>query len=104
MKILLFIFLAYGITNILVFGSIFDNWRNFWQKINPGFFGKLFSCPLCLSTWVGAILSFILNKYGYSTPFQSYGITHLPLIVFFDACFSSGTVWLIHTLQEHFES
>jgi hypothetical protein len=103
MKILLFELLAYGITNILVFGSIFENWRQFWNKLNPSFFGKLVTCPLCLSTWIGAILSLIFNLMGYSTPFFEYGITFLPFLVFLDACFTSGCVWLLHTLQESLE-
>jgi len=103
MKILLFELLAYGITNILVFGSIFKGWRDFWDKINPSFFGKLMSCPLCLSTWIGGMLSFGFNYMGYSTPFLEYGVTCLPLIIFLDACFTSGCVWLLHTAQEAFE-
>jgi len=103
MKIVLFELLAYGITNILVFGSIFKSWRDFWGKINPSFFGKLFTCPLCLSTWVGGVLSFLFNRLGCSTPFTEYGITILPLLVFLDASFTSGCVWLIHTVQEAFE-
>jgi hypothetical protein len=103
MKIILFVFLAYGITNILIFGSIFEFWRNFWVKTNPNFFGKLFTCPLCLSTWVGGFLSMIFNYFGYQTPFIQYGVTILPLLIFLDACFTSGAVWLIHTIQEAFE-
>lgn len=103
MKILLFVLLSYGITNILVFGSIFQKWRDFWNKINPSFFGKLVTCPLCLSTWIGGILSTLFIYFGYSTPFTEYGITILPLLIFLDACFISGCVWIIHTLQEYFE-
>jgi hypothetical protein len=103
MKTIIFIFLAYGITNIIVFGSIFEPWRNFWLKTNPNFFGKLFTCPLCLSTWIGGILSMLFTYFGYQTPFTEYGITILPLLIFLDACFTSGCVWLIHTLQEYFE-
>ena len=103
MEIILFVLLAYGITNIMVFGSIFEKWRKFWMDLNPKFFGKLMSCPMCLSTWVGAGLSYFGNYFGYSTPFAEYGITLLPLMVFFDACFTSGCVWLIHTVQEAFE-
>jgi hypothetical protein len=32
-----------------------------------------------------------------------YGITNIPLIIFLDGCFTSGSVWLIHTIQEAFE-
>jgi hypothetical protein len=104
MKILLFVLLAYGITNIAVFGSIFENWRAVWNKVNPKFFGKLFSCPMCLSFYVGGILSYIFYTMGYSTPFLSYGVTNLPLLIFLDACFSSGCTWILHNIEECFES
>ena len=42
-----FILFSYGLTNILVFGSIFDN-------IRPKH--KFFHCPLCIGFWVGVFL------------------------------------------------
>lgn len=98
-----FLLLAYGVTNIAVFGSIFDWWRSFWDRLSPNFFGKLFSCPLCLSTWVGFILSYTFITFGYQTPMSLYGVDNFALIVFLDGCFTSGGVWLIHTIQEFFE-
>lgn len=103
MEIVLFILLAYGITNIIVFGSIFKSLRDFLMKISPKILGKLFSCPMCLSTWIGGILSFICIYYDYATPFTQYGVLFPPLRIFFDACFTSGCVWIIHTVQEAFE-
>jgi ABC-type polysaccharide/polyol phosphate export permease len=103
MNTLIFILTSYGITNILIFGSIFASWRNFWNKVNPSFFGKLFTCPMCLSTWVGIALSTLFTYYGYQTPFTSYGIDLLYLKVFLDGCFTSGCVWIIHNLEEAFE-
>lgn len=103
MKIVLFILLAYGITNIAVFGSIFNDWRNFWYKKSPKILGKLFTCPMCLSFYVGGILSYIFQYYGLSTPFLEYGINNLPLLLFFDACFTSGCIWIIHNIEEAFE-
>ena len=103
MNVLLFILTAYGITNILIFGSIFSGWRTFWSKINPTFFGKLFTCPMCLSTWVGFILSYVFTYYNYDTPFTSYGINIDYLKIFLDGCFVSGCVWIIHNLEEAFE-
>lgn len=103
MKIALFILATYGITNIAVFGSIFEGWRSFWTKINPKFMGKLMTCPLCLSTWVGGILSGLFTYMGYITPFTEYGITYLPLVIFLDACLSSGCVWILHNIEEAFE-
>lgn len=98
-----FLLLAYGITNIAVFGTIFDGWRSFWKRVSPSFFGKLFGCPLCLSTWIGFILSYVFSLFGYPTPMSLYGIDSLPLMIFLDGCLTSGGVWLIHTIQEFFE-
>lgn len=103
MAILLFILTSYGITNILLFGSIFSGWRDFWVKHNPNFFGKLFTCPMCLSTWVGFILSYSLTNLNYMTPFTMYGIDIMYLKIFLDGCFTSGCVWLIHNFEEAFE-
>jgi hypothetical protein len=103
MNILTFLLLAYGITNIAVYGSIFKGWRTFWEKHEPKFFGKLFTCPLCFSTWVGFILSTVFAMFGYPTPMSIYGVTFLPLMIFLDGCITSGGVWLIHTVQEFFE-
>jgi hypothetical protein len=103
MILLTFLLLSYGITNIAVFGSIFEGWRNFWKKVSPSFFGKLFTCPLCLSTWVGFTLSYTLLTFGFQTPMFDYGIDVVPLAVFLDGCLTSGGVWLIHTVQEFFE-
>lgn len=103
MNTLLFILLSYGITNILLFGSIFSGWRNFWLKHSPTFFGKLFTCPMCLSTWVGFILSYFFSYLNYETPFTTYGIDILYLKIFLDGCFTSGCVWLIHNFEEAFE-
>lgn len=103
MELLIFILLGYGITNILVFGSIFEYWRNFWDKNSPNFFGKLFSCPMCLSTWIGFILSYLFLTSSVYTPMASYGLDIMPLNVFLDGCLMSGGVWLIHTIQEYLE-
>jgi len=103
MNNLLFILLSYGITNIMVFGSIFETWRVLWNKVNPSFFGKLFNCPLCLSTWIGGVLSYTFNQNGCVTPFSSYGVVYFPLIVFLDGCLTSGCVWLIHNFEEALE-
>ena len=103
MKNYLFILLSYGITNIAVFGSIFEKWRNWWLKTNPAFFGKLFTCPMCLSFYVGGILSILFTSYGFSTPFFEYGFRNLYILAFLNACFTSGCVWILHNIEEAFE-
>lgn len=96
-NLLLFIGACYGITNILVFGSIFEGSRNL-LRTNSKFFGDLVSCMMCTSFWVGALVSMTV----YS-PTLTSGFTNHPLNVFFDAAFASGVVWLLHTIQEYFE-
>jgi hypothetical protein len=102
-KIFIYSFLAYGITNIVVFSSIFNGWRKFWEKHSPRFFGKLFGCPMCFGFWVGFLLSLLFEMYDVMTPITIYGIKTNELRFFLDACFTSGIVWLIHTIQEWFE-
>ena len=48
MELLWFVLAAYGLTQVLVYGSILN-------KIRPteGFFGELFHCPMCLGFWIG---------------------------------------------------
>jgi len=105
MEVLLFIGVSYGISNIIVFGSIFDKMRCFFEKHNPGFLGQLFTCMICLPTWVGFILSYGFHLLGYPqlTPFGSIGLDVLWLKVFLDGCLVSGAVWFIHTIQERLE-
>lgn len=97
MNLLLFIIAAYGMSNILVFGSIFNDIRTLIIK-NSKFFGDLIQCMMCTSFWVGAFISFFV----YS-PTQLYNFTNYPLSIFFDACIASGAVWILHTVQEYFE-
>lgn len=65
----------------------------------PSFFGKLFGCMMCLPFWWGVLLSLFM----YSPTGQlDIPIEHLN--VFFDGCLASGTVWLVHTIQERIET
>ena len=99
-NLLIFVLVAYGASNIMVFGSIFENFRNFMgvNSDKPNFFGKLFGCMMCLPFWWGVILSvFMFSPTGELNPM----INHIN--IFFDACLASGSVWLLHTIQEKLE-
>ena len=63
-------FMAYGMTTIIVYGSIFEGLRN-WLNKHSKFFGELVNCPLCTSTWVGFFLSLTLG--GISSQIFSIG-------------------------------
>jgi len=52
---LILIFTAWSATSIIVNGSIFDSFRNYLLVKSP-FFGRLVSCVMCLSVWIGAII------------------------------------------------
>lgn len=99
MVLIVFLLIAYGISNIMVFSTIFSKWREFWIKHSPKFFGELFSCMICLPFWVGAFLSTtVISISGFY-----YNIDNIFYSTFIDACLTSGGVWLIHTIQENLE-
>ncbi len=99
---------AYGMSQILVYGSIFTSLREGIHKLgdNPftplqpifKFISGLISCMMCTSTWVGFFLSLCLG--GLTNKF--FEISTLPCI-FFDGMFTAGSVWAINSIVEFFE-
>ena len=114
LKIFAYIFYAYGLTTIMVYGrgpfGICEGIRKIAARISDGL-GQLFSCPLCFSTWVGMMTSLfdILFLKGIAlTPFGIIlaslgGFWGAALIVLLDAFFTAGFVWLLHQLEEALE-
>jgi hypothetical protein len=109
--ILIYALFAYGICNMIIFASgpfgIFEKWRNFAHKISDGF-GELFTCPMCLSTWVGLLfsaLNIIFVKDIAFTPFNIiFGVgNYIPFVLIMDMGFTSGVVWLIYQFDEMME-
>ena len=100
--------MAYGMTNILVYGSIFKGMRDTIKKwgeneIVPfnGFFNfisGIVSCMMCCSTWVG----FFFGIFVYSPVHEMLGITNWGSW-FFDGLLASGAVWAINAIVEWFE-
>ena len=106
MKLLIFLLIAYGISNILIFGSIFKGLRDFLNNISPNFFGALIGCFICLPTWVGFAGSALIWSPTEFYEIVTQGIWIFPkglVSVFLDGCLTSGAVWLIHTFQESME-
>lgn len=114
--LLVFILTCYGISNEVIYSdgpfNIFIKWRNFTNRINDNF-GKLFSCMMCFPFWVGAIISAVdLFLFGgvvftpYNIIFQSQpnNIYKIIAVLFLDGSLSSGTTWIIHNIEEYFES
>lgn len=93
----LWIMIGYGMTSILVWGSIFENTRVFIKK-HSKFFGDLISCTLCTATWVGFFLSILLGgltNHFYEIPWY--------ICLFTDGMFTAGSVWMVNAIIEFFE-
>ena len=83
MNLLLFVLAAYGLTQIIVFGSIFN-------KIRPSH--HFFHCPMCVGWWVGLFL-WAINQYTELFTFE-YSITTAFLL----GCVSSGTSYVLNMI------
>lgn len=98
---------AYGVANMVVYAegpwNIFERIRELAKSISDGF-GKLFTCMMCFSTWVGLLASIVdlLIPSIIFTPFNMIlvGSGLWWLIPLLDAGFTSGAVWLIHNFEE----
>lgn len=107
-QLLLWMIMAYGMTNILVYGSIFKGMRDTIKMLGEneivpfnGFFNfisGIVSCMMCCSTWVG----FFFGIFVYSPVHEMLGITNWGSW-FFDGLLASGAVWAINAIVEWFE-
>ena len=78
---------SYGLTQILVYGKIFD-------KVRPkdGWFGQLLSCTMCTGFWVGL---FLWSINAYTTLFSfDYNCTTGFLL----GVISSGTAYALNSI------
>ncbi len=94
MDLLHFILTAYGLTFILVYGSIFD-----WLRPEKDYSKKwntLFHCPLCMGFWVGVFL-FLINGYTELFTFE-YRLANL----FICGWISAGTSYFLSMLLNDF--
>lgn len=102
--LLIFILVSYGLTQILVYGKIFD-----FIRPKRGKLGELFSCTMCVGWWVGAFLYVVspyidLFSFGGislasaihigSVEYSIYGLVSMVLV----GCLSSGTSYMLDKL------
>jgi hypothetical protein len=80
MGLIYFILCAYGLTQILAYGSVF-------RKIRPKH--HFFHCPMCIGFWVGVFLVGI-NRYTELFTFDNNIVNYLLL-----GCLSSGTSYVL---------
>lgn len=95
-------------TNILVYGSIFNTpraWIKIWGESDSvpmhglfKFLSDLISCVMCTSTWVGFFLSL-----SFFSPTLSFFDISTWYSVFLDGMLASGVVWGINSIVEFFE-
>jgi len=89
-----FVLTAYGLTQLLVYGSIFNKVRPSKEWLHG--FGELFHCPMCMGFWVGVLLWGINYKtelfnfeYNLANPFilgwLSSGTSYIMNMVFGDS-------------------
>lgn len=109
--ILLYCIMAYGACNVIAFGSgpfkIFERIR-YWSDYIDEHFGQLFSCMMCLPTNFGIICS-LVNWFLIPIAFTPFNLVFAGtslwwLAMLCDGAFTSGIVWLIHTVQEYIEN
>ena len=91
MGLLNFILCAYGLTFILVYGSIFNSIRP-----KNGKLGELFHCPLCTGFWVGVFL-WSINSQTELFSFEYNFIN--PLLC---GCISAGTSYFFSMILDDF--
>lgn len=108
-SLVIFMLVAYGMTTIMVYGSIFNGLRNGIHKLGSDegfalirpifkFISELIQCMLCTSTWVGFFLSLV-----FFSPIHNFIGLNEYVSVFFDGMLSAGSVWAINAIIEWFE-
>lgn len=107
-QFVIWILMLYGMTNIAVYGSILNGFRNHIEKLgnNPKimlsnlfhFIREMMRCMMCASFHLGYLVSIFV----YSPTHQNLGLNTYTSW-FFDACLASGGVWIINSIVEWFE-
>jgi len=87
LPLIYFILSAFGLTQILVYGSIFNPIRPTKGKL-----GELFRCPMCLGFWIGLLL-WSLNRQT-----ELFSFDYSPLTAILLGCLSSGTSYILSML------
>ena len=107
-QLVLWMIMAYGLSNILVYGSIFSSPRNYiFNQAEHGtgkltgiykFLKGMLSCMMCTPVWVG----FFFGIFLYSPVHEMLSVWSC-VSWFFDGMLSSGAVWAINSIIEWFE-
>ena len=85
MDLIYFILSSYGLTQIIIYGKIFESLRPTQGKL-----GELFRCPMCVGFWVGTFL-FGINEFTELFTFE-YNVANLFIL----GWLSSGTSYILN--------
>lgn len=91
MWLLYFILVCFGLTNILVYGSILNPVRP-----KEGLWGELFKCPMCMGFHVGWFVAMLINLSNL------INVSTNIVDTFLLACLSSGTSYVLCSLFTDF--
>lgn len=91
MWFLYFILVCFGLTNILVYGSILNCVRP-----KEGLWGELFKCPMCMGFHVGWFVAMLMNLSSL------IDVSTNIVDAFLLACLSSGTSYVFCSLFSDF--
>ena len=94
MDIIWFVLAAFGLTQILIYGKIFDNVRPSKESLKG--WGLVFHCPMCMGFWVGVFL-FLINTFTELFNFD-YTVANL----FICGWVSSATSYVLAMLFDDF--
>ncbi len=107
-QLVLWVFLVYGMSNIMVYGSIFSGPRNKINELAANeftpfqdlwvFLSDMLKCMMCAPTWVG----FFFGIFLYSPVHEILGVNYF-VSWFFDGMLASGGTWAINSIVEWFE-
>ena len=91
MDLLYFILASWGMTQIIVYGSIFESLRE-WISERSFWLGTLIHCPMCTGFWAGVFL-FGINGFTELFNFE-YNIANLFIL----GCLASATSYALNTI------
>lgn len=94
--------ISFGLSNIIVYGKIFEKQRQYIIE-HSNFFGSLISCIMCFSFWSGILLSLVYSPSNALFFSNDTSLYLLPIKLFLDGLLSSGGVYFINTIVEKLE-
>jgi len=86
-NLLYFVLCSFGITQIIVYGKIFNSIRPTTGKL-----GELFSCTMCMGFWVGLFLWFVKDHT------ELFTFDNSPITAFLCGTISSATAYVLDVL------